>query len=68
MLGRNDQARADYDEALALYKQADDRFDQAIALYGAKIRMPGYTRWSVCRSSTTQRCAKRTSFTKVRFC
>jgi hypothetical protein len=31
MLGRNDQARADYDEALALYKQADDRFDQAIA-------------------------------------
>jgi tetratricopeptide (TPR) repeat protein len=34
MLGRNDQARAAYGEALVLYKQVDDRLGQANALSG----------------------------------
>jgi hypothetical protein len=33
-LGRNDQARADYDGALALFKQVDSRLGQANVLYG----------------------------------
>ena len=33
-LGRNDQARAAYGEAIALYKQVDDRLGQANVLRG----------------------------------
>ena len=33
-LGHNDQARADYDEAYALYKQEDNRLGQADVLRG----------------------------------
>jgi len=31
-LGRNDQARADYEGAIVLFKEVDDRYHQALAL------------------------------------
>jgi hypothetical protein len=81
--GRNDQARAAYGDALALYKQVDDRLGQANVLRGLGAlnsrKNPKQTARCLFEAAQlyemtgmtnehVKRCAKRISFTKDKLC